>query len=232
MPRSKPVQIGQRYWEYQKDALSFYKEILNSYEIGNQLTDEDFDDIFNLLKNHPRAGEKVGCGVSELYIGSDVYAGKCFHIKRTDGSIENFSYDKAVKGDPKPFTIFSKACRKAVESDMISVKESAFDGRDTIKCQETGIYIKMEEAHVDHRQPNTFSVIIDRFIEVNSIDIVNIQYDSIGQYGRQFIDDELANKFREYHKNKATLRIVTKDLNLRRSHMARVSLQKKDLKIQ
>jgi hypothetical protein len=157
---------------------------------------------------------------------------RAFHIKRTDGSIENFSYDKAVKGDPKPFTIFSKACRKAVESDMISVKESAFDGRDTIKCQETGIYIKMEEAHVDHRQPNTFSVIVDRFIEVNSIDIVNIQYDSIGQYGRQFIDDELANKFREYHKNKATLRIVTKDLNLRRSHMARVSLQKKDLKIQ
>jgi hypothetical protein len=92
MPRSKPVQIGQRYWEYQKDALSFYKEILNSYEIGNQLTDEDFDDIFNLLKNHPRAGEKVGCGVSELYIGSDVYAGKCFHIKRTDGSIENWLF--------------------------------------------------------------------------------------------------------------------------------------------
>ena len=42
---------------------------------------------------------------------------------------------------------------------------------------------------------------------------------------------EFKNKFIEYHKQKANLRILLKDKNHSRSHQARIKRQKKDLTI-
>jgi hypothetical protein len=47
----------------------------------------------------------------------------------------------------------------------------------------------------------------------------------------EIADDELKEKFRQYHKDKANLRIVKKNLNLGRSYQARVNRQNKDLRI-
>lgn len=38
-----------------------------------------------------------------------------------------------------------------------------------MKCQETGKLLKWEQLNVDHRQPNTFSIIVDRFVELRNI---------------------------------------------------------------
>ena len=231
MGRAKPVEIGEYNWDYQKDALAYYGGILNAYGVGDVLGDKDFDDIFNLVKNHPSAPAKIGVGVQEIFVGSDGYAGKCFHIRRTDGSVENFSYKKAVVGQAGPFTLFSKACRKAVEPDIIQVKDRVFAEKEQIKCQETGVLLTKDEVHLDRRQPNTFSVIVDRFIELEDMDLETVAYESAGEYGRTFQDQGLADRFRAYHKKKATLRVVSRDINARRSHMGRVQPQKKDLTI-
>lgn len=45
-----------------------------------------------------------------------------------------------------------------------------------VKCQETGELCKWEELVVDQRQTNTFSIIVDRFIELHNIDINSIEY--------------------------------------------------------
>jgi hypothetical protein len=44
-----------------------------------------------------------------------------------------------------------------------------------VKCQESKELEKYEELNVDHRQPNTFSVIVDRFVELNRLDIEKIE---------------------------------------------------------
>jgi hypothetical protein len=235
MPKKKVIEIGNRHWDFQKDALEFYKNILNSYETGEFVIDDDFNDIFSLLKNHPSSIEKIGVGIDRFKIGSDAYGTKCFHIIRNDGSLENFSYKKAIVGDCSSFTKFSKACRKTVEKDIIKVKDDYFTKTGVLiakaKCQETGELITREDSHVDHRQPNTFSVIVDRFIESRKINIDSVEYDSKQQYGIVFKDPQLSSDFREYHKLKATLRVVTADLNQRRSYQARIQRQKKDLVI-
>ena len=100
-----------------------------------------------------------------------------------------------------------------------------------MKCQETGSLSKYEELNVDHRQPNTFSVIVDRFIELNNIDIQRIEYIPVDGGPNELADEELKTKFKQYHKDKANLRIVKKDLNFGRSFQARVKRQKKDLTI-
>ena len=100
-----------------------------------------------------------------------------------------------------------------------------------VKCQETGELFQYEELNVDHRQPNTFSVIVDRFVELKSIDLKNIEYLTIDGGPNELADKRLKEEFRQYHKDKANLRIVRKNLNLGRSYQARVNRQKKDLQI-
>lgn len=100
-----------------------------------------------------------------------------------------------------------------------------------MKCQETGFLLKYEELNVDHRQPNTFSVIVDRFIELNNIDIQRIECIPVDGGSNELVNEELKTKFKQYHKDKANLRIVKKDLNFGRSFQARVKRQKKYLTI-
>lgn len=142
----------------------------------------------------------------------------------------------SVNGPFNQTTKFSRACRCAIAEDMWNVKLSYFQKhskKGRVKCQETKELLKWEELNVDHRQPNTFSVIVDRFIEINQIDIGNIEYIKNETDGASdcFKDEELIYKFRKYHKEKANLRIIMKKLNLGRSHQARIKTQKKDLKI-
>jgi len=176
----------------------------------------------------------VGAGVSKLTVECDEYKTQCFHIIRVDKSKENFSYIKCINGEPNLFTNFLKACRKAVEDDLKEVKRNYFQENSKagkIKCQDTSELITFEETHVDHRQPNTFSVIVDLFIELNSIKLDDIEYNKIENYGHEFFDNDLANKFKKYHKDKAKLRVVKKSRNLARSYQGRVNTQKKDIKI-
>lgn len=108
-------------------------------------------------------------------------------------------------------------------------KENSKKGK--VKCQETGELLSYEEITFDHRQPNTFSVIVDRFIEVYKIDLSEITYITVDEYFQQFADQKLISDFRQYHKEKANLRLVKKELNLGRSYQARINSQRKDLKI-
>ena len=48
----------------------------------------------------------------------------------------------------------------------------------------------------------------------------------------EFEDDGLKQKFAEYHKDKAMLRIIKKNLNSSRAYQARIGKQKKDLNIE
>ncbi|PIV67928.1 MAG: DUF3223 domain-containing protein, partial [Euryarchaeota archaeon CG01_land_8_20_14_3_00_38_12] len=133
------------------------------------------------------------------------------------------------------FTNFSIACRKAVEDDIKAVKEKYFkdnaNSKNKVKCQESGELISFNEAHVAHRPPNTFSVIVDRFIENNHINTVAVEYEKKGTYGHKFKDKDLEARFREYHKKIAKLRIVKAKRNLAGSHLARVQQQRKDITI-
>ena len=106
-------------------------------------------------------------------------------------------------------------------------REHSKDGK--VKCQDTSEYITFDDAHVDHRQPNTFSIIVDRFIELHRINLKEITYDKSEKYGHVFTDENLAKEFKDYHASKAKLRIVKKSRNLSRSFQARINTQKKDL---
>ena len=226
--------IGNKEFKYKKDALNFYKEILNSYNFGQKLNETDTIKIIELLKNHPEYERKFSFGIKDIIVEKVKYGSKAFHILNKKSELEAFSYIKCINGKKPPLTIFSNTCRDVVQKDINLVKYQYFSDnskKGEVKCQETGELCKWEELVVDHRQPNTFSVIVDRFIELNNIDINSVEYIEIIDGVYDFKDKEISNKFRGYHKDKANLRIVKKGKNSGRAHQARVKQQKKDLRI-
>jgi hypothetical protein len=229
------MEIGERKFKSKKEALSYYKTILNSYDFGQTINPSDFADILALLDTHPKVEEKIGVGIKEVQIAKLKYNTKSFELVRIDNSTEYFSYTKRINAPKTNLTKFREACRQATKDDLRKVKLSYFEKyskKGLVKCQETGELCTWVELSVDHRQPNTFSVIVDRFIELNRIDIEKIKYIEIDGGPNEIADNELKEKFRQYHAEKANLRIVKKDLNLGRAYQARISRQKKDLTIE
>jgi hypothetical protein len=231
----KPIEIGKLIFKTKKEALAHFKQILNSYDFGEKLDSKDMADICELLKIHEKSKEKIGDGIKDVEIAEVRYNTKCFNLIRTDSTSDIFSYTKCINGGFTPLTKFSRTCRDLIYEDLRNVKLDYFKANSAngqVKCQETGDLCKWEEINVDHRQPNTFSVIIDRFIEIKQLDINEIKYEEVIDSVYTFKDRDLASDFREYHKDKANLRLVKKNNNLGRSHQARIGRQKKDLKIE
>ena len=253
-----PIVIGNKIYKYKKEALVYYKNTLNSYKFGEFLSDEHFDDLLDLIdcdysfddedieeeydtqeslikdefannQNEPESK------IKDIRIAKVQFNAKCFEILHNDSSICYISYIQIINR-PKydPNVVFNTACRNSIQNDIRNVKLRYFKDNSTkgqVKCQETEQLCKWEDLVVDHRQPNTFSIIVERFKEVKQIDIEKIEYFVDDKNQLLFGDQELLTAFVEYHKMKANLRIVKKENNLSRTGMARLKQTPNDLKI-
>lgn len=254
----KPLIIGDRTFKFKKDAILHYRKILNSYNFGQSLNSDDFDDLINLLlfehdktennseiqeiENFQVIDEEIKTENNEeleildIKVSKVQFNTKCFEIFWNDLTSEYISYIMLVNNTKyNPDSLFSIACRNSIQNDMISVKQKYFSENSIkgfVKCQETNELSKWEDLAVDHRQPNTFSVIVDRFKEVNKIEVDKIEYETNEVNLILFKNLNLIEDFRDYHKEKANLRIVRKECNLSRTGMARLKRSAKDLSIE
>lgn len=226
--------IGDLIFNSKKAAIEHFKRILNSYNFGQSLSKKDFDELVELIKLRVDADLKIGVGIKDIVIAEGRYKSKCFKLIRYDFSEDIFSYLKCINGERSHLAKFNKTCRDLIDEQLRLVKLQYFKDysvKGFVKCQESGEMCQWEELNVDHRQPNTFSIIVDRFIELNNINVENIEYHEIIDAVYEFKNSDLNEKFKLYHKDKANLRIVKKGLNLGRSYQARIGTQKKDLRI-
>ena len=240
------VIVGNHIFESKKKAGEHFKTILNKYDFNEKLTDKDFEDVRDLVEIESPFNDIIPRDenylepvqeIKEIRIAKLKYNTKCFELVFEDGSTKTISYIYRINQPQDIYhSAFIRACRAIIQTDLRNVKQEYFHGnskKGEVKCQETGILSKWEDLVVDHRQPNTFSVIIDRFIELNNLDIAKIEYiDTGGEVGVKFLDEELEMKFRKYHKGKALLRVVRKSCNSSRATLGRNKKQGKDLQIQ
>jgi hypothetical protein len=256
----KVFKIGTKEYKYKKDAILHYRTILNSYDFGQSLNDSDYNEILDLLdydyfnylagkvitesENEIEAFLEIevdneettdGIFIEDVKVVKVQFNTKCFEIFYSDKSSAYISYLMIINNTKyTPEKLFYIACRNAVHSDIHSIKKDYFTtnsiGGKAI-CQETHILSSWIELVVDHRQPNTFSMIVERFKEINKIDFNTIEYTSNNQNYIIFLNDDLVQKFRDYHKDKASLRIVRKECNSSRTGLARIKRTNKDLTI-
>jgi len=258
MAKRKPFKIGKKEYKFKKDAIAYYRLILNSYDFGESLNDANYDDIIDLL-NYNYFNYLIDIESSEQEIEEEVindkdeeidendiviedikvskvqFNNKCFEVFYSNNTSEYISYLMIINNKKyKPEDLFYIACRNSIHQDIHSVKSNYFSKQVNrkVKCQETGILSTWEELVIDHRQPNTLSIIVDRFKEVNKINLDSIEYITDKDNKFIFKEEELNLKFKLYHKEKATLRIVRIECNASRTGMGRVKRSSKDLVIE
>jgi hypothetical protein len=256
----KPFKIGQKEYKFKKDAVAHYRTILNSYDFDQSLNDSDFNDLIGLLdydyfnyiietensgennevKNFTSTNSIDGIKedallIEDIKVARVQFNTKCFEVFYNDKTSQYISYLMIINNKQYcPERLFYVACRNSIHNDIHSVKQEYFDRNSVkgqVKCQETGLLSYWTELAVDHRQPNTFSIIVDRFKEVNRIDLDEIEYTSNEQNHIIFKNECLTLDFKKYHKEKANLRVVRKECNSSRAGMARIKKTTKDLNI-
>lgn len=243
------LKIGEREFKFKKDASLHYKNILNSYNFEELLNEEDFNDILGLLKydysfgdeKDKRLGQKIYdtidySKIRHVKISKVQFNTKCFELLFDDSSSKQISYTYIISRQKiTAESTFNIACRNTIIKDMNLVKRKYFENHSKngqVKCQETSELSNWEDLVVGHRQPNTFSIIVDRFKEVTKMDLEKIDYFTDDNNFLLFKNEELKEQFRNYHKDKATLRVVKKECNSSRTGMAKIKKSTKDLSIE
>lgn len=219
------LEIGSKDFETKKEALTYYKNILNSYNQTQELHNTDFIDIRDLYLYDKKLND---IQIKKIIVDKHTKykSTKCFYVILIDDTKEIFSYRLAVNGSLSNEQLFNNACRESISKRLKSLKKKVFKTQ-PVKCAISAKELKWEESHIDHKNPLTFSVIVKAFITMNNIDIDKIDYvDNDGIMS--FKEENLSIKFDEFHKKMAVLRIVSKEENLRRSGSSRVKPTSKD----
>lgn len=99
MGRPREIRIETRTFQKAGDGTTFFSKILNSYSIGDRVSDLDGRDLSALLKRHDEYSEKVGVGIDHYKVDAapEPHSGQCFWIVRTDRSEIDFSFGYCLK---------------------------------------------------------------------------------------------------------------------------------------
>jgi len=244
------ITIGDKTFSSKTSAIKFYKKILDKYNFGETLSDEDAKHLIALGFKEEGMPEEVANIAEEMVANfyivdeetvsnklygvmvdrhQDFRTTKCFYFFgeiNGKSSKDIFSYRMAISGLPTDIQTFSRACRFTVHERIRKFKMQQFKNR-PVQCGISGEIVEWEECQVDHKSPLTFSVIVKSFIVANNLDISKIEY-TYSNSREKFADVTIAEKFYEFHKNMAVLRIVSTKENLKLSGSARVKPTKKD----
>jgi hypothetical protein len=88
--------------EQQYKHLHRIRDIKSRYENGEWLRGGDAKYMYMVLRNHPRAKDKIGVGVQALFIHEYVFGSRCFWVLRKDGTLVDWSAPKVVRGNFEP----------------------------------------------------------------------------------------------------------------------------------
>jgi hypothetical protein len=120
--------------------------------------------------------------------------------------------------------------------DLSEAKKRHFaefaDPEGKVRCEVTGERVAIFEAHLDHKKPLTFQVIVTTFVKARRIDVpAMLSVPADAQFVTTFADKEIEAAFREYHHSVRMLRIVKARTNLSMGSSERIRQPKQPVKL-
>jgi hypothetical protein len=222
--RGNPVELATCSFASQSLATTFFRGMLRRYHPGDRVNDEDALHLAALLERHDEYKDKVGCGVDYFCIMMTEHGTPCFRINRLDGTGTDFSYRHCItQRPPSRKQEVSQAFRRIVRFDLYRARDDFFaanaDTKGRVICAETGERISRDQAHMDHRAPLTFEVLVTTFLEGRGLGLedVPITSGSDEQVSPEITDSALGEAFRLYHARLARLDLVKGTTNLAQS---------------
>lgn len=101
----RKIKLLTRTFDKAGDATEFFKQMLNRYEIGQQVSEADAADLSALIERHDERDEKVGTGIIGFEVNkppADVaqFSNRCFWIIRNNKTKIDFSIGHCLKRKP------------------------------------------------------------------------------------------------------------------------------------
>ena len=160
-----------------KNELSIWlKDLLKTATVPYKLSEEQRNVLVELLRYHPKASEKIGLGIKEIWIerNGPLLAGNRFILVRTDDTRSDFSYKYCLGKDlPTHAQRVREAMRNAVRPYIMRYKEDYFSASKEqggyAYCEISKQRLNSSEAEVDHQAPNTFEHLVQEFLKEQRI---------------------------------------------------------------
>jgi Protein of unknown function (DUF3223) len=224
MARGNAVELATQRFATQTTATLFFKDMLSRYQPGRIVEDEDALHLAALLERHDEYKTKVGCGVDHFAVMMTEHGTPCFRIVRRDGTGTDFSYRHCItQRPPTRKQEVSQAFRRAVRFDLYKARDEFVaanrNAEGMVTCAETAKLIHPDKAHMDHRAPMTFEVLVTTFLEGRGLGLEDVPITSgeDEQVSPEITDNELTEAFRRYHAKLAVLDLVENRINLSQS---------------
>lgn len=195
------------------DAVAAVREILNTAELNRPLAGEQHDLVAACFALHPGNAIKSAGGVAGFLVKIIQYRPgilqRCFHVIHADGSLTDFSYRKCF-GMAQRDGGLAEAGRYAVAETVHAFKLAQFKGG-RVACALSGRPLAIGEAAVDHAPPWHFAAILRAFVAAHGKPDLR----DLG-VTMAFAREEDAELFRNFHNERARLRILCARLNIDR----------------
>jgi hypothetical protein len=210
--------IGAFVFRTKQEAADEIRRILHGTQLRTPLEGIDAELITALVGIHPDAVTKIGTGIRciETRIIDGGQPG--FWITRTDGSMDDFSYRKALSGDRSPRAQCHQAMRYAVREQTAQFRRDEFSQHLVITCPLTGQELTPKQSHVDHI--NNFSRLADAFVLCFTEGYDRIPIGSSITHPGPALTEPTLTAWRQFHAEHAQLRVVHPSANLARARPA------------
>jgi len=220
-------------WSSQEKAKEHFREILARYADDEIIsTPGDHDDLLALLERYDAT---VSVGQTKLGAGVRAFQRRMnrgegwqtagFWVLRVDDTESDFSFPTAVAGKPKAQSgEFNDACRAAVAGDIKAAKARHFavhaDADRRVECEVSGVRLTAKEAHLDHAEPSFGHLVVVFRAERGWHEAIPhgvLTTPDDDQMTTTFVDPDVAESFRLFHRERATLRVISAKENLSRA---------------
>lgn len=201
-----------------KAVLDYVRgNIFSKYKDFDFISGDHLSFMIGLLGYHPWGKQKIGVGVARMWLQPNgVYPTRSFWLERFDGSRTDFSFYQCVN-PPDFLRDFKDACRRSVAPFVISFRRRFFDSCGGVAvCPVLGVRMTLYSSHVDHEP--SFDFIVGEFIGVRGIDVsgVRLVEHGDGVVGCRFADVGFESDWVGFHNERAVLRVISGEANLRK----------------
>jgi hypothetical protein len=208
--------IGQRQYRTKGAATEAVREILSRYNVGETIDgEEDHLLLLDLLDMHHEADEKMGSGVEAFAIAPPQrgpYPG--FEVRRTDGSRIDFSYKTCLTA-PTVRQQVMNVMRDEVKGQINAYFE-ARKAAGSLVSDRSGQQLDSADSAVSYFRGPAFVDIAEEFAGVvGGWDDIAMTPSTEPGLGR-IADRALAERWREHHRGRAVLGLLSRQENQRR----------------
>jgi hypothetical protein len=180
---------------------------------SGKIAPEDESFLHELIDRHPDAARKIGAGIDHFEIRKNPkFPGKVFWLVRVDGTETDFSYRRCVNGaEPMHRLQVLSALRAIISDRVIDFKRHTLTP--DARCSLMGASLNEENVHVDH-DPPFIEIARAFFEEVGGVETIKLAPSGDGQIGRTLLDPEIARRWSDFHRARATLFLTTAKANM------------------